>query len=89
MAERLCVRIFLLAHAQHNTSCLTTCKRKIASLALFVEPLLQPWGTPLESHVSAQPNAGDAVILRRALACVIPNPRLWNLPAGRQLLRVY
>jgi hypothetical protein len=74
MAERLCVRIFLLAHAQHNISCLAECKIKVLSLTLFFEPLSQPGGTPLESDVSAQPNTGDAVILRGALAGVIPNP---------------
>ena len=49
-------------------------KRKIALLALFFEPTLQPWGTPLESDVTSQPDAGNAIILRSAIPGVIPNP---------------
>ena len=62
--------------------------RVAASLALFFEPLLQPWGTPLESYITTQPNAGDAVIFRRALTGVIPNPRFRHSPAGREFCRV-
>lgn len=63
-------------------------KHKMQLLALFFEPLLQPGRAPLEPHIPAQPNAGDAVILRCALPGVIPNPRFGHSPAGRQLCRI-